>query len=197
MKFAYGTPEKLIEAFIGAWGIRTGSIASADELLFSGSRVFEISAYQDAADLARQIDALGKKERKRLAAKNLLAVFGDAGRFSPDWSPSTAAPPAANPASIESVMATAKPQLIDGRPFGIEGSLDVDPATLLRKVVSAVISAGQGHILYEFPDVLAFFGARIPNRDELVDHHKVDDRMFDRKGRESSRSEYAQEPEKP
>lgn len=26
MKFAYGTPEKLIEAFIGAWGVKTGSI---------------------------------------------------------------------------------------------------------------------------------------------------------------------------
>lgn len=33
---------------------------------------------------------------------------------------------------------------------------------LLRQVVLAVVEAGQAAILYEFPQVLAYFGAQIP-----------------------------------
>lgn len=36
-----------------------------------------------------------------------------------------------------------------------------DPEALLRKVVVAVINAGHASDLYEFPDVLAHFGAQI------------------------------------
>jgi hypothetical protein len=55
----------------------------------------------------------------------------------------------------------AGPDLIDGEPFGVEGPLDIDPATLLRKVVVAVINAGHASDLYDYPEVLAYFGSRI------------------------------------
>lgn len=79
---------------------------------------------------------------------------------------------------LQRVMDASTPELVDGAPFECEGELDIDPAQLLRKVVVAVISYGQGHILYEFPEVLAFFGSRIPQPDEVKHLHNVDDRMF-------------------
>jgi hypothetical protein len=63
---------------------------------------------------------------------------------------------------LEKMMAGSNPRLIAGEPFGVEGEIDIDPAKLLRKVVTAVINSGQAHILYEFPDILAFFGALAP-----------------------------------
>lgn len=36
---------------------------------------------------------------------------------------------------------------------------------LLRQVVLAVIEADQGRILYDYPDVLAYFGGRVPPKD--------------------------------
>lgn len=74
-------------------------------------------------------------------------------------------------AGLAKVMADSKPHLISGEPFGADGQLDIDPAKLLRKVVSAVISAGHAADLYEFPDVLAFFNARLPASDELAGRH--------------------------
>ena len=80
---------------------------------------------------------------------------------------------------LQRMMDASEPNLIDGAPFECEGELDIDPAQLLRKVVVAVISYGQGHILYEFPEVLAFFGSRIPQRDEVKHLYAVDERMFE------------------
>lgn len=80
---------------------------------------------------------------------------------------------------LQRVMDASVPDLIDGEPFECEGQLDIDPAQLLRKVVVAVISYGQSHILYEFPEVLAFFGSRIPQRSEVAHLHGIDERMFD------------------
>lgn len=73
--------------------------------------------------------------------------------------------------ALEKMVAESKPQLIAGEPFGVDGQLDIDPAKLLRKVVSAVISAGHAADLYEFPDVLAFFNARLPAADEIAGRH--------------------------
>ncbi|TIO15600.1 MAG: hypothetical protein E5X86_19710 [Mesorhizobium sp.] len=56
---------------------------------------------------------------------------------------------------------------------------EFDTADLLRKVVVAVINQGQGHILYDLPDVLAFFGSRIPERHEVSHLHGIDERMFE------------------
>jgi len=82
-------------------------------------------------------------------------------------------------AMLDRMMEASSPELIDGDAFEVVGELNVDPAQLLRKVVSAVIGAGHADILWEFPEVLAFFGSRIPQRDELAGHHNVDTRMFD------------------
>lgn len=80
---------------------------------------------------------------------------------------------------LRRMMADAKPQMVDGDPFDCVGELDIDPATLLRKVVTAVISYGHSDILWEFPEVLAFFGSRIPQREETAHLHNVDERMFE------------------
>lgn len=82
-------------------------------------------------------------------------------------------------AALQSMMDNSKPQMIDGEPFDCVGDLDIDPAQLLRKVVSAVISADRADILWEFPEVLAFFGSRIPQREDVTHLHSVDQRMFD------------------
>ena len=47
------------------------------------------------------------------------------------------------------------------------GEMDIDPAKLLKKVVTAVVNYGHADILYEFPELLEFLGARIPSEDEL------------------------------
>lgn len=82
-------------------------------------------------------------------------------------------------ADLERFMDESAPDLIDGEPFGVEGDLDVDPASLLAKVVTAVISHGHAEILWEFPEVLAFFGSRIPDRSEVAHLHNVDERQFE------------------
>ena len=64
--------------------------------------------------------------------------------------------------ALERMTADAQPQMIDGTPFRVDGELDVDPAELLRKVVGAVIETGHASDLYEFPEVLAFFNAKLP-----------------------------------
>lgn len=79
---------------------------------------------------------------------------------------------------LQKMMDASAPVLIDGEPFDVVGALDIDPAQLLSKVVTAVISHGQAEILWEFPEVLAFFGSRIPQRDEVWHLHNVDERMF-------------------
>ncbi len=48
---------------------------------------------------------------------------------------------------------------------------DISAHDLLIKVVTAVVGAGHASDLYEFPDVLAYFGARIPDPSEVADHH--------------------------
>lgn len=62
----------------------------------------------------------------------------------------------------EAGMRTAAPSIV--RP---EMSAD----DLLRKVVLAVVQNGHASDLYEFPDVLEYFGARTPDPEELADHH--------------------------
>jgi hypothetical protein len=80
---------------------------------------------------------------------------------------------------LQRMMDASRPQMIDGEPFECVGELDIDPASLLRKVVGAVISYDQGHILWEFPEVLAFFGSRIPQREEVAGQTHVNEAMFE------------------
>ncbi|CAM5419754.1 hypothetical protein ATER59S_02374 [Aquamicrobium terrae] len=186
MRWENGSPERKIEAFIGAWGVKTGDIVDTDHLLELASRIFEVENTGLPDRMMAAIDALGPKGRRAKAQKNIEAVMGDAGRFSPDWGKEfreqqahAALDQAATPAALHRMMDNSKPDMIDGEPFDCVGELDIDPAQLLRKVVSAVISAGRADILWEFPEVLAFFGSRIPQREEVAHLHNVDQRMFD------------------
>lgn len=179
MRWENGSPERRIEAFIGAWGVKTGDIVDTDHLLELASRIFEIDNSGLAERMADQISALGPKGRKAMAQKNIKAVMGDAGRFSPDWGKDADGVHCHSAESLQRMMDASKPELIDGDDFDVVGELDIDPAQLLRKVVSAIIAADRADILWEFPDVLAFFGSRIPQREEVAHLHNVDQRMFE------------------
>lgn len=180
LRWENGSPERKIEAFIGAWGVKTGDIVDTDHLLELAARIFEVENTGLAGRMMSAIEALGPKGRKALAQKNIKAAMGDAGRFSPEWGATTGAMAAPGGGeALQRMMDASAPNLIDGEPFSVIGELDIDPAQLLRKVVSAVISADRADILWEFPEVLAFFGSRIPHREEVAHLHKVDQRMFD------------------
>lgn len=84
---------------------------------------------------------------------------------------------------LEKMFADDEPKLVSGASQDCEGELDINPVTLLKKVISAVISHGQGHILYDFPEVLEFTKSRIPSRSELSGHTAVDERMFEAKAK--------------
>lgn len=174
-----GSPERKIEAFIGAWGVKTGDIADTDHLLELASRIFEIDNSGLADRMADQISALGPKGRKALAQKNIKDVMGDEGRFSAEWKKDADGISRIPAETLQRMMDASQPHLIDGDDFDVVGELDIDPAQLLRKVVSAVISADRSDILWEFPDVLAFFGSRIPQREEVAHLHNIDQRMFE------------------
>lgn len=82
---------------------------------------------------------------------------------------------------IELMMRRQEEFLVSGEDQDCTGELDIDPVSLLRKVVSAVINHGQQSILWEFPELLEFMGSRIPSREELSGHSGVDQRMFEAK----------------
>lgn len=172
-----------LEAFVGVWDIKTSRYETAKDLIIDACILFDLSGVSgdhlwSVEETATAIEALGKKERSNRARGNRHLIATDDDGQAPK---ATDAP--ITEESLEKMMADAKPVMIDGEPMDCVGELDIDPAKLLRKVVSAVISAGQGHILYEFPEVLAFFGSRIPRREELANHHGVDERMFEAKAK--------------
>lgn len=166
---------KRIEAFIGAWGVKTSEIADADHLLELASRLFEIENSGVESQMADRIAALGKPERKRLAHKNMQDVFGGNPREMTIEPVSSGV----SEQGLQKMMNASSPQPIDGAPFNCTGEIDIDPAQLLRKVVSAVISAGRADILWGFPEVLAFFGAKVPLQPDVEHLSSVDQRMFD------------------
>ncbi|MGR9413134.1 hypothetical protein [Rhizobium leguminosarum] len=173
-----------LEAFVGVWDIKTSRYQTTEELIIDACTLFNLLGVSGAAlwsveETASAIEALGKKERAVRARENriLIAVESD------DAPAGKRADAPITEEALEKMMADSKPQMIDGADMDCSGELDIDPAKLLRKVVSAVISADQGHILYEFPEVLAFFGSRIPSRAELSGHTGVDERMFEAKAK--------------
>lgn len=48
---------------------------------------------------------------------------------------------------------------------------DTTAHDLLRKVVTAVVESGHASDLYDYPDVLDYFGSRVPETHEIADHH--------------------------
>jgi hypothetical protein len=167
-----------LEAFVGAYRIPTGRISSTADLLWCAGALFGIDTPAAVDTAVETIEALGKKERSARAHKNREIVLEIVGEVSSDL-PKAAGSSSITQQGLSRMMETSKPQMIDGDPFECTGELDIDPAQLLRKVVSAVISAGRADILWEFPDVLAFFGSRIPRREEVAHLHNIDERMFE------------------
>jgi hypothetical protein len=171
-----------LEAFVGAFGIHTSQFKTPQELVWFACRLFEIEPdpLKTVEEAATMIEAIGKKERSVRAKRNRDVLF-------PNESFEKRGPGAPEtpitPEALQRMMDASTPKLIDGAGMDIDGMLDVDPAQLLRKVVSAVISAGRSDILWEYPEVLAFFNARIPDRAELAGHHNVDERMFEAKAK--------------
>ena len=53
---------------------------------------------------------------------------------------------------------------------------EYDPHELLRKVVLAVVEAGHASDLYAFPDVLDYFGAKLPDDPEAAYRSETIDR---------------------
>lgn len=169
-----------LEAFVGAFGIHTSQFKTSQELVWFACRLFEIdpNEVKGVAAAASAIEALGKKERSARARRNRAVVFPNE-----DFTKAVAAGALITEEALEAMMAKSTPQLVDGAAVDVGGEIDLDPAQLLRKVVSAVISAGRSDILWEFPAVLAFFGSRIPDREEAVHLHNIDERQFQAKER--------------
>lgn len=166
-----------LEAFVGVWDIKTSRYETSDELIADACILFGI-AYPGnwtVEQAAVAIESLGKKERGNLARANrhLIARLDDGPTKTVDAPVTTE--------GLERMMADSKPQMVAGASQDCDGELDIDPARLLRKVVSAVISHGQAHVLYDFPELLEFMGSRIPHREELAGHTAIDERMFEAK----------------
>lgn len=72
-RWSPNSPERQIEAFIGAWGIKTGSIRTVDDLLSIASTMFKIPI-SSGLKMAEQIKLLGPKARKHRAMNCLPAI---------------------------------------------------------------------------------------------------------------------------
>jgi hypothetical protein len=171
-----------LEAFVGVWDIKTSRYQFAEDLVVDACILFGLVGIKNETlwsveETATEIESLGKKERGiRARANRHLIATADDGETKNTDAPVTAE-------SLEKMMAGSQPNMVSGASQDCIGELDIDPAKLLRKVVSAVISHGQGHILYDFPDVLEFFKSRIPHRHELEGHTGTDERMFEAKAK--------------
>lgn len=60
-----------LEAFLGTIGCRTHQMQTVAELLKVASAVFEVAPGRTVTAMARSVDDLGKKERRRLSQKNV------------------------------------------------------------------------------------------------------------------------------
>ena len=165
-----------LEAFLGVWGIKTSEIETTSAIIVDAATLYGIECVGQSVDeIAAEIEALGRKERKARVEAN-IGLFTERAEKKQTPQPVTQE-------ALEKMFADSKPKLVSGASQDCMGELDIDPVSLLKKVISAVISHGQGHILYDFPEVLEFTNSRIPSRSELSGHTAVDERMFEAKAK--------------
>jgi hypothetical protein len=171
------TRGRQLEAFLGVWGIKTSEIETTNDLLADACTLYgvPISMGVSVDSLAEQIESLGRKERKARVEANI--------GFFPERSEKKQCSQPITQEGLEKVFADSKPKLVPGASQDCVGELNIDPARLLKKVISAVISHDQGHILYDFPEVLEFMGSRIPHPSEVEGHTGIDTRMFEAKAK--------------
>lgn len=136
-----------LEAYLGSRGIRTSQFETTEDLIAAARSVFQVIG-NSCDEVADAVSRLSKGERARLASKN--------GQLFSDFAPAATG----NGGKQE----TQPRGVVDGGPFGFPGSLDLDAEKLLKKVVGKLISTGNAGLLNEFPDVLAYFGGRLPER---------------------------------
>lgn len=68
---------------------------------------------------------------------------------------------------LEEMLAQREATIAEGEPHGFDGEIKIDPVWMLKRVVAAVIAHDQGHILHEFPELLAVLGSRLPTPEEI------------------------------
>ena len=126
-----------LEAFVGAFGVKTSQLGDVTDLVMKAAEMFQVEPiWDDPARMAAQIEALGRKERVRRAGQ-----YRHRGA------------PREKPAEVQEYLEH-RHELRKGH----------DPHKILHDVVMAVINKGHASDLYEFPDVLAYFGARVPEQ---------------------------------
>jgi hypothetical protein len=121
-----------LAGFIGSRGVQVSSIPDEAGLIAVTSEMFELPATEDIEAMVEAVAALTRAERGRRASAYVQRTIGSGG---------------------SGLQRRRAPSPI--RP-------DWDAHTLLRKVVTAVINHGHAADLYEYPDVLAYFGSRTP-----------------------------------
>lgn len=130
-----------LEAFLGSCGVRTSLIGTTKYLIELAAKLFEMRPTDTPAEIAAKINALGAKERGRLAKKHLNEIMVEIGQSE-----------------------TKKPVSVPGTGRGVG-----EPAKLLHQVVMAVINHGQAHILADCPEVAAYYGGRYPEAAEFAE----------------------------
>ena len=134
-----------VAAALGCWGCKTGEIRTEAELIRIACIVYRlppaVCTVREAADAIAEIP---KAERKRRVYEALCAEWPAPCRLWP-----------------EGINGRSPPKR-RSRPEGGSEPAGLDPARMLRELVSAVISCGRGDILAGIPGLLAFFGARDP-----------------------------------
>lgn len=130
---------KSLEAFLGAYGYRTGEIETSEDLVMEAARIYEIPPVFDVSAMASAVRAIPAARRRELAYKNI---------------------PQGKRARVDQVQR--------GQRVETENGAEPDYQKLFHSVVSAVIGAGQGDILKELPDVLAYYKCRIPTVEDVI-----------------------------
>lgn len=114
-----------IRAYLGCWGAKTSMIESDGELVLIARRLYEVDDLDDPGQVAAEIESMGKKRRKELAAKNIPLVFPSPDPIWPDDIPLRGGHRADGSGSLSQaqmrrMMEASEPRLIDGEPFGID-----------------------------------------------------------------------------
>lgn len=121
-----------LDGFLGAYGCKTSQFETNFEIIQEAARVFELEPTENVAEIASKIDALGRRERKVRASRN-----------------------------------------IQREDESVDLAGDVEPEEpiekkLLHQVVMALTDAGQAHLLANLPEVLAYYGSRVPTVEEVI-----------------------------
>jgi hypothetical protein len=125
------TAARQVAGYVCSRGIPGSSIPDEQALIALASEMFEVPITEDVEKMASTIATLPRKERRIRANRYLHRTGRSQGRLTSGDSPA-----------------------------GFPHHSDWDAHTLLQKVVMAVLNNGHASDLYEFPDVLAYFGAQ-------------------------------------